>query len=94
MAGNVMVRPGRVPAGRILFRQRLLLAVTLTVALISIANIYLNLGLVGRFPKHAIAAVFIAMYLQIRFYAPSLFRLRAYRRLKKRQDSKAASVEA
>jgi hypothetical protein len=73
----------RLPAGRVLFRQRLAAGVSLSIGLLCIANYYLNLGLFGRFAKQAIASAFAVMYLQIHFYGPTIHRLRAYQRLKR-----------
>ena len=81
----------RLPAGRVLFRQRVASGVSLSIGLLCIANYYLHLGMFGRFAKQAIAIAFVVMYLQIRFYGPTIHRLRAYQRLKRRRLLRAAS---
>jgi hypothetical protein len=86
-----MVAIARLPAGRVLFRQRLASGVSLSIGLLCIANYYLHLGLFGRFSKQAIALAFGVMYLQFRFYGPTIHRLRAYQRLKRSRLLKAAS---
>ena len=82
----------RLPAGRVLYRQRVASGLTLSLGLLCVANFYLELGLLGRFAKQAIALSFVIMALQLRFYAPSIYRLRAYQRLRRACLSKAASL--
>ena len=77
------MRNQRLPAGRTLYRQRIASGLTLSLALACVANFYLKLGFFGRFSKQAMVLTFVVMALQVRFFAPSIHRLRAYQRLKR-----------
>ena len=87
-----MSSAARLPAGRLLCRQRIASALTLFLVLPCVANFYLELGLFGRFAKQAVALSFIILALQLRFYSSSIYRLRAYQRLKRARLSKTASL--
>ena len=87
-----MSSAARLSAGRLLYRQRIASALTLLVVLPCVANFYLELGLFGRFAKQAVAVSFVIMALLLRFYAPSIYRLRAYQRLRRARLSKTASL--
>ena len=73
----------RLPAGRTLYRQRVASGLTLSLVLACAANFYLKLGLFGRFSKQAVALSFVVMALQLRFFAPTIHRMRAYQRLQR-----------
>jgi hypothetical protein len=81
----------RSSAGRVLLRQRIVAGLNLSVFLISVTNYYFDLGLFGRFSKTFMTLAIAALYIQLHFYAPSIFRLRAYRRLKRGRAAKAAA---
>lgn len=86
-----MVAITRLSAGRVLFRQRIAAGVSLSIGVLLIANYLLNFGVLGRFAKEAMLLAIVAMYLQIRFYAPTIHRLRAYQRLKRSRLLRSAS---
>ena len=79
------------PAGRTLYRQRIASGLTLSLALACVANFYLKLGFFGRFSKQVMILSFVVMALQVRFFAPTVYRLRAYQRLKRSRLSKMDS---
>jgi hypothetical protein len=73
----------RLTAGRTLCRQRVASGLTLSLGLACVANFYLKLGVFGRFSKLVMVLSFVVMALQLRFFAPTIHRLRAYQRLKR-----------
>jgi hypothetical protein len=81
----------RVPAGAMLRRQRIAAGVVLVALLTSAADVYFEIGIFGRFSKKVMAATnFVALIWMLK-YGPSIFRLRAYQRLRRRRLSKAES---
>jgi hypothetical protein len=82
----------RLPAGRLLYRQRIAMGMALLLVLLCLANLCFGLGLFGRFAKQAVTVSFVIIALLLRFYAPSIYRLRAYQRLRRARLSKAASL--
>ena len=55
---------------------------TLLLVVLCIANFAFGLGLFGRFAKQAMTTSFVILYLQLRFYAPSIYRYTACARIK------------
>jgi hypothetical protein len=82
---------GRVPAGIMLRRQRVAAGLIMLIFLPCVANYYLELGLFGRFAKQAMALSLLVTVIFIMRFGPSIFRLRAYQRLRRSQLSKVES---
>ena len=68
------------------------MGLALFLCLLCMANFYVGLGLFGRFAKQAVGVSFVIIALLLRFYAPSIYRLRAYQRLRRARLSKTASL--
>lgn len=82
----------RVPAGKMLRRQRIAAGVVFLIMLACDANAYMELGIFGRFAKGVMATTNLLAFVWIMKYGPTIFRLRAYQRLKRRRSSPTESL--
>jgi hypothetical protein len=80
----------RLVAGRLLRRQRFASALTLALLLLAAANLQFELGLAGRYARRVLVVVAVIMFFQLAFYAPSVGRLHAYRRLKRSRETRSS----
>ena len=59
--------------------KRVVLGIGLLACLLCVANYYLNLGVFGRFGKHAVIVSFIVLALVQHYIGPTLSEVREYR---------------
>lgn len=65
--------------------KRVFLGISLLVCLLCVANYYMNLGIFGRFAKHAVIVSFILLVVVQHFIGPALSEVQECRDNKKRR---------